>query len=437
MIVYSTYRKKIKNYNSILKATVEIYRRAVTFFLSVCLKEWDAISKIDKALERQSYVEKLTHKTKKRPVVPYDFDDADKKFYKFPSYLRRGAISEALGKVASYQSQLSKWRENPKGKEPGLPKAGYVYPCMYRVNMYQEIDAYTAKIKVFIRNTWDWITVSFKKSDVDYIKRHCSNRKECAPTLQKKGKEWYLAFAYEERVELNETKIENQTILSIDLGLNQACTCCVMKADGTILDRKFLKLSKEQDSLTHHLNQIKKASQHGARKMPRLWARVKGINQDIAAKTAQFIMKMATDYSVDVLVFEYLDLNGKKRGTKKQRLHHWKARKVQNIVTNQAHRLGMRIRRVCAFGTSRYAYDGSGVVTRGVDGNYSLCQFETGKVYHCDLSASYNIGARYFIREILKSFSEKERLDMEAKVPSCAKRSTCTLSTLLHLNAVL
>ena len=66
-----------------------------------------------------------------------------------------------------------------------------------------------------------------------------------------------------------------------------------------------------------------------------------------------------------------------------------------------------------------------------------MCTFETGKRYHCDLSASYNIGARYFIREILKSLPVKARLGIEAKVPQCTKRATCTLSTLLRLNAEL
>ncbi|MGN0005305.1 MAG: hypothetical protein ACI37Z_04985 [Candidatus Gastranaerophilaceae bacterium] len=47
-------------------------------------------------------------------------------------------------------------------------------------------------------------------------------------------------------------------------------------------------------------------------------------------------------------------------------------------------------------GTSKLAYDGTGRVLRGKYGNhntYELCTFITGKIYNCDLSASYNIGA--------------------------------------------
>ncbi|MBP0970042.1 MAG: transposase, partial [Oscillospiraceae bacterium] len=88
------------------------------------------------------------------------------------------------------------------------------------------------------------------------------------------------------------------------------------------------------------------------------------------------------------------------------------------------------------------AFDGSGRVRRGREsektgGSYSMCEFATGKVYNCDLNASYNIGARYFIREILKSLPERERLAAEAKDPQLARRSTCTLSTLIDLYAEL
>lgn len=61
---------------------------------------------------------------------------------------------------------------------------------------------------------------------------------------------------------------------------------------------------------------------------------------------------------------------------------------------------------------------------------YSVCQFQNGKIYNCDLNAAYNIGARYYIREILKSLPAKVRLAIKAKVPQLAKRSTCTLSSI-------
>ena len=441
MDIYTTYKVKIKHYNHIFKQTVAIYRNAVDYLIAVCHENWESISSIEGSLNRQRYVETLVHATKDNPNPKYDFDE---KFYKMPSYLRRGVISEALGKVSSYKSNLKNWEsEEPssRGEFPGYPKAGYIYPSLYRGNMYSETeDTYKAQIKVYVRNTWDWITVQLRKSDVDYINRRCKNRKQCAPTLQKRGKEWYLDFPFEENVKLCKTNIKDQTVVAVDLGINTAATISVMRSDGTILGRHYCKLPKETDHLAHSINRIKKTQQHGNYKTPRLWAKAKGINHDIATKTAGFIMDVAVLYNADTIVFEHLDRKGKLKGSKKQRLHMWRCKEVQAIVTNKAHRLGMHVSHICAWGTSKLAYDGSGFVARGREGGfntYELCKFTNGKVYNCDLSASYNIGARYFIRELLKSVPEKARLRIEAKVPQCSKRSTCTLSTLVNLNTVL
>lgn len=437
MQIYTTYKVKIKHYNHIFKDTVAVYRNAVDYLIDVCDANWDELSKIDGSLNKQRYIETLVHATKDNPVPMYDFD---KKFYKMPSYLRRGAISEAIGKVSSYRSNLANWELNPNGKKPSIPKAGYVFPSMYRTVMYNQTDTYEAQIKVYIRNTWDWITVQLRKSDMDYINRRCKERKQCAPTLQKRGKEWFLDFPFEENVKLCKTNIKDQTVVAVDLGINSAATISVMRSDGTILGRHFCKFPKETDHLTHSINRIKKAQQHGNFKTPRLWAKAKGINHDIAIKTANFIVDVAVLYNADIIVFEHLDRKGKLKGSKKQRLHMWRCKEVQSIVINKAHRLGMHISHICAWGTSKLAYDGSGYVSRGRNGGfntYELCRFSNGKVYNCDLSASYNIGARYFIRELLKSVPEKARLRIEAKVPQCSKRSTCTFSTLVSLNAVL
>ncbi|CVI65187.1 putative transposase [Clostridiales bacterium CHKCI001] len=239
-------------------------------------------------------------------------------------------------------------------------------------------------MKVFLRNTWDWITVELRRSDMDYIYRHCKTRKQCAPTLQKRGEEWFLDFPFEEKVTLTNTDVSNQKIVAVDLGINTAATVSVMRSDGTILGRYFCKLPKETDHLTHSINRIKKAQQHGNRNIPRLWAKAKGVNDDIAVKTASFLIDIAVLHNADVIVFEHLDRRGRKRGSKKQKLHMWRSQYVQSMVEHKAHRLGMRISRICAWGTSRLAFDGSGSVLRGKEtdlGSYSVCRFQSGKVY--------------------------------------------------------
>ena len=65
--------------------------------------------------------------------------------------------------------------------------------------------------------------------------------------------------------------------------------------------------------------------------------------------------------------------------------------------------------------------------------DHRLCTFQNGKRYNCDLSASYNIGARYFIREILKPLPETERSLLEAKVPAVKRRTSCVYADLIDL----
>ena len=438
MKLISTYSVKIKEYNHIFKASVARYRETVDFYIDVINRHWDSFNGLS-SKDAVAAAEQLTLPTKKHPMVDHDFNE---RFYKTPCYLRRAAISEAYGKVSSYRGNVKNWEQaDPKtrGNIPSYPKAGHVYPVLYKTNMYDgDIGDYILKIKVFRNNTWDWITVSLRRSDVDYVKRHCGILKMCSPTLQKRGKQWSLDFPFEEKVQLPEATVWETAILAVDLGINNACTCSVMRHDGTVLGRCFLKLPKEYDCLKRKIDHIKRAQHHGSRKMPALWVVAKGVNDGIAVKTANFIIDTAILYNVDVIVMEHLDLGKKKRGSGKQKLALWRAKYVQAMVEHKAHHNRMRISRVNAWNTSRLAFDGSGRVLRGQEstktGNsYSVCEFQNGKIYNCDLNATYNIGARYLVREILKSLPVTEEQRIRAKVPGCDKRSTCTLSTLINL----
>ncbi len=91
----------------------------------------------------------------------------------------------------------------------------------------------------------------------------------------------------------------------------------------------------------------------------------------------------------------------------------------------------MRCSTVSPKNTSALAFDGSGKVKR--NSKKDICIFTSGKVYHSDLNASYNIGARYFVRETLKTFSEKRRSAVLAKVPELQTRTRCTLASLINL----
>lgn len=446
MLITSCYSVKIKGYNSIFTDTLSAYRRAVGFFMSVALAEWNGLSELPTAMHRLTAMERATHATAKNPNPRYDFNHANAAFLKFPSYLRRSAINAAVGAVASYKSNCANWESCPQGKRPSLPKIIRVFPAIYKNGSYVRTGDYTAKVKIWHNSDWVWLDVELRKSDADYIKRHLTTAKECSPTLRKRGKRWSLDFAFEHKTTLS--KDEPQRIVAVDLGINSACTCVLMDKNGTVSERAFLRLPEEEDRLRHAIGRIKRAQRHRARQMPKLWASAKGANRHITERTATFVVEKAVEWSADVVVMEHLDLCGCKHGgSKRQRVHLWKARDVLQKVTHRAHLSGIRISTVSPWNTSRLAFDGSGRVVRGKDlpddikarhgACYSLCQFQSGKLYNCDLNAAYNIGARYWIRNVQKSMSATAWQEVSAKVPGLLRGTTRTLSGLLGLNAAL
>ena len=222
----------------------------------------------------------------------------------------------------------------------------------------------------------------------------------------------------------------------MDLGLNTDATCTIMDQDGTVYARTFISFSKEHDRLDTQLGRIKRNQKRGSRHNKRLWRGVAGISQDIADKTVKAILDFGNEHGVDVFVLEYLNFKGKKAV---KRAQFWRYKRIYKVLAQRAHQYGLRIARVNARYTSRLAFDGSGWSKRGreiaPETPYAEMQFPTGKTYNADLNASYNIGARFFIRHLLKTVTATQRLALEAKVPQVAKRSTCTLSDLINLRS--
>ena len=68
-----TYRVRTRGFNHIFDETVRLYRQAVSFFVDVCLTEWNLISTGKLQKERVNLVESLTVRTRQNPAVPYDF----------------------------------------------------------------------------------------------------------------------------------------------------------------------------------------------------------------------------------------------------------------------------------------------------------------------------------------------------------------------------
>ena len=435
MKVVSSYGVEIKKQNIPIRHTLRIYRQAVGCLIRVYEESWEELSRIVNLQKRFNAAEHLVHSTKKNRAR-YDFDQ---KFPKMPSYLRRSAIQQALGSVSSYETRLELWKQKKLDGKPKLVYENHAMPVFYRDVMYKEAENHEdmAFLKLYDGHDWKWFSVNLLHTDMEYLRKNWSGVKSSAPTLEKRYHKYFLRFSYTEEVSLSKKEVNEQIICSVDLGINTDAVCTIMRSDGTVLGRKFINFPSEKDQMYSVLGRISRFQrEHGSGQVQSRWNYARRLNMELSRKVASAITTYAQNNHADVIVFEYLEMKGKVTGRKKQKLHLWRKRDIQKLCEHQAHRIGVRVSRVCAWNTSRLAYDGTGEVIRDSE-NHSLCTFTTGKRYHCDLSAAYNIGARYFIRERLKPLSATVRSSLEAKVPSVKRRTSCVYADLLLLSAEL
>ena len=434
MKITSSYGVEIRKAGGALSMTLKTYREAVRVLALFYDTVWDDLSAVKEEKKRFNRAEHMVHSTKKNRAV-YDFDSL---FPKMPSYLRRSAITHALGAVSSYRTRLALWEEGGRnGKSPVLGEMTHAMPVFYRGNMYKEGEGDTAFLKLYNGRDWVWVSALLLHTDMEYLRKHWTGVKASAPTLEKRHRKYFLRFSFEESRKLTGRPVREQRICAVDLGINTDAVCSIMEADGTVCARKFIDFADEKDRLWKVLNRIRRKNrEHGPESAGSLWRYAVRCNEELSKKTASAIVRFAQENNADVIVFEHLDMQGKIRGKRKMRLHIWKKRGVQKICTHMAHRKGIRVSRVCAWKTSALAYDGSGKVERD-PGNHSLCTFGNGKRYNCDLSASYNIGARYFIRELTKPMPATAWSVLEAEVPAVRRRSSCVYADLVMLSAVM
>ena len=392
-----------------MQQTAEICLEALRFCVDVALKEWDHV----KAQERRRAFDILLHGSKKEAPKYPEFDI---RFPNMPAYMRRALIADAIGMVKSYRSNHANWEALSPAVRGVEPKIGF--PSRYELTFYDQerkmsnLAEGQIGLKLYNGKTWDWYYFEISASDAGYLMHLCKTRKMLSPVVDKVRGRYQIRFSFKEMRELvqDEDKLAYR-ILAVDLGINAAASWCVMKADGTVHAKGVIHLPCEEDRLNHMINR-KRMYQQAGKKSHCVYRWIRNANRALSIETARKLIEVAVLYSVDCIVFEYLDSKGKIRGKKfRERIHLWRKNDVQKRVELQAHRLGMRLSRVCAWGTSKYAFDGSGVVDRHSiyhfeHGkkvyNYSLCTFQNGKIYNCDLSAAQNIGARFFLREYQK-----------------------------------
>lgn len=419
----------------IVANTLALYNSALNYVCNVVLKHYDEIKKLNN-LERRMYLEHLIHNTKNN-IAKYDFDSI---YYKLPCYLLRDIESKAIGHIFSYKSNLDNYKKERynkisngkkfKKREPSLSKCNLL-PSFYKGNMYKMISDNKIALKIYEDNDWKYEEFKLKKNDLKYINK--INGKRYNPEIKIIGKKIYIKFTFEiEDLKLQDKELNKRIICGVDLGVNNDATISIMNYEGTILGRHFIN-TNNKDLMNHLLNKKRKIQRNSGnyKYLSNLHInnKINSINENIVNHTVNQIIKICLSYGVDVIVFENLRHKFKRaKRSFRARLHRWRKIAIYNKAYEMAHRNGIRVSTVNPNGTSKYAYDGSGLVERDND-NYSICKFVSGKTYNCDLSASYNIAARYYIRETLKPLDVNSRSELETKASLALSGTKLTYNT--------
>ncbi len=407
--------------------TITLYQRYVRALSSVCFTHWKVLGSLS-SKDAMTKLERLIHPTQQRPVVKYPY--FNKVFYKFPSYLRRSAIHDAIGQVQSFLNRYDQWQTNASRKtkhsKPPVYGVSNTYPSLYKGQCIKYADDLrSAQIKVYKNNDWKWIEVRIKRVG----KRAADvTQKQVSPQLVANGKKAFLAVPYEQNVKL--VKQQADTVCAVDLGINTQITASIVQQNGTVLARRFIDNASDIDRLHKRLGLIKKAASKTkkfSRGFASAWYR-RGFNivKNSAHHMTRELVEFARANGATTIVFENLKgwrPKAPRYGLRKK-FHTWLHRRIVEFTESKWREYGGRLATVSARGTSKYAYDGSGAVTRSVNGNYSICRFKTGKIYNCDLNATYNIAAKYFLR------LRKQSKAATGKSPVAVSRAPITLSML-------
>ena len=87
--------------------------------------------------------------------------------------------------------------------------------------------------------------------------------------------------------------LEHDHICSVDLVINTDAVCTIMRADGTVLGRRFIDHPSEKDRMYSTLGRIRRFQrEHGSAQTQGRWAYTKRLNTELGKKTAGAIKDM-------------------------------------------------------------------------------------------------------------------------------------------------
>ncbi|WP_339390993.1 transposase [Crocosphaera watsonii] len=403
MLRTDVWKLKVKSVEKkLLLLTVAEYRRFLKPLVFIVNAEWKLMGNLtDK--EKVNYLEKSIHVTSQNTQIKYLYYqkviDKYPSFRKFPSYLRRAAIADALGIVSSFQTRYREWqsgiRKYRKVRPPRLTAMCQSYPALYKGQQVKYNDDYqNVSLKIWNGSDWVWL-------EEIPVKGHGLNRHKVignqlkSPALVVNSKTCQLSMP----VKIKPVKKEDSDyVCSVDLGINNAATCSIVGQDGTVKARKFINPARDIDRRNKRRMMINQKSKQTHKKTKQkfvkgfcrgLYRKSSNINLEISRKVSREIIEFALLHDVKVIVIENLAgwkaKAGKKGTLMRQKFHLWCHQKIVEILSDRWAELGGNVQTINPKYTSAYAFDGSGKVKRNKK-NYSLCVFPSGKQYNADLA---------------------------------------------------
>jgi putative transposase len=428
--------------------TVAEYRHFLKPLVLIGYWNWGQLSQLT-SNERVNTLEKLIHKTADNPNPKYYwYFQKSITFHpswrKFPSYLRRAAIGDALGIVSSFVTRWDAWKRGERkhryDKPPRLTVICNSYPALYKGQQVKYHSNFGfVELKIWNGTDWVWMqNIPVRKHGKS---RHCLERaKLLSPSFIANKRSVHLSMP----VEINPQPLpDSDYVCAIDIGINTTATCSIVGRNGTVKARQFINPARDIDRRDQRKQRIARASKLTRKiinqDLPKgfcqgLYRKSKNINKHIAQTVSRQIVELAKEHHVSVIVFEDLS-NWKAKGGKhgslqKQRFHQWCKDNLVELTIQKFSELGGKVKLVNAKYTSAYAFDGSGEIKRS-NKKYSQAIFQNGKRYNADLSASYNIGARYWYAVLTNS---KFTRVWVGRSSSHTLRTPVTLSTLWELS---
>ena len=163
-----------------------------------------------------------------------------------------------------------------------MPCLFFYHDVMYREGAEGKEEAY---LKLYDGPDWKCFCVRLNHTDMEYLRKNWSGKTTSAPILEKRHHKY--------------------------LGINTDAVCTIMQADETVLGRRFIDHPSEKDRICRTLGRIRKFQrEHGSVQPWGKWAYTKRLNIEPGKKIAGAIVKYAEENHADVIVFEYLEMQG-------------------------------------------------------------------------------------------------------------------------------